>query len=207
MRLEAGADQDETVGLEELPEVALGQQARVTGVAGTLEAVDRDGLERVCGRDLVDHEHPPAETGDPHELGKDELGALDVVKGPERACEIERPVCKRKRGRVPLHEGGVRGRTGARERDELGDAVDADHLSHERSERERECARSAADVERALVAARTQERADTLGELVRTVVLVRGKARGHAGEAVLSHRRRHVAPATRPSRFGRRART
>ena len=53
MRLEAGADQDEVVGLEELPEVDVGQGPRVRRIACTLEAIEIQRGERVHGRDLV----------------------------------------------------------------------------------------------------------------------------------------------------------
>ena len=77
----------------------------------------------------------------------------------ERPGEVERDVVEREARRVALDEGDVveRGRALAREREQLGHAVDADDLAHERRERERERAGAGADVERALVAAREDE--------------------------------------------------
>src|SRR6185437_13738688 len=64
LRLAAVAEQDETVRVEEPAQVAVREQALVTRIPRALEAVARDGLERVERRDLVDDEHVPARPGD-----------------------------------------------------------------------------------------------------------------------------------------------
>ena len=75
------------------PRAARGRRRRgaaaVRRVARALEAVELDGDQRVAGRDLVDHEHLPAEPGHPRELGDDQLRTRDVVERPRAAGEVE----------------------------------------------------------------------------------------------------------------------
>ena len=61
------------------------------GVAGTLEAVELEGFERIGRRQLVDDEDMAARPGDSGQLGDDELRPRDVVERPHRPREIERP--------------------------------------------------------------------------------------------------------------------
>ena len=110
--------QDEPVRIEELAEVDIGQEPGVARVAGALEAVDWIGLQRIDGRELVDHEHLATRTGDAGELGEHELGAPNVVERPERAREIERCVLEREARRITLRRSsafaGARSRASAR---------------------------------------------------------------------------------------------
>ena len=179
----------------------------MAGVAGPFEPVDGDGVERVDGRKLVDHEHPAAQPCDAHELSQHELGSRDVMQGAQRAGEVEFAVRVREPSRIGLGERRVAGCPLPGELEQLRHAVDADDLSHERGKRERERPRSAADVDRALVAARAHELADALRKLGCALVLPRHEPLGRAGEAVLNHRRRSSAPVPGRSRSRRRART
>ncbi len=124
-----------------------------------------------------------------------------------RRREIEGGVVERQARGVAFHEVRVRRCTLARERDQLGHAVDAHDLAHERGERECERTRAAADVDRALVAVREDERAHLLRELGRVLVLARRRPLRGAREALLSHRRRRAAHARDRSRYRTRART
>ena len=120
----------------------------------------------------------------------------DVVERPQRPGEVERSVLEREILRVALDERDVvEGTARARVFEQLGDAVDADDLAHERRERERERAGSGADVECALVAAREHERAHDVGELAGARVLPCRDPVGGACEPV-RRRRRHGGRAT-----------
>ena len=78
---------------------------------------------------------------------------------PRRAHEIEGAQLEGQRGRVGLDELDVRGCPLAALREQLRDDVDADHLAHERRERDRERTRARADVERALLTGQRQQTA------------------------------------------------
>ena len=190
-----------------MSQVALGQQPGVAGVAGPLEPVDGERVEWVDGRNLVDHQRPPADPGHANELDDDELRSRHVMKRAKRPREIELAVRERQLGCIGLDERRVLRRTLACEGEQLRHPVDADDLPHQRCKCQRERARSTADVESALGAARKDECSYLLGELVCALVLTRDEARGSSGEAVLSHRRRLSVPAPGRSRSGRRART
>ena len=137
----------------------------------------------------------------------DELRPPDVMERPQRAREVERGILERQAGRVGLDEPRVGGSALARELEQLGNAIDAHDLPHERRQRECERARAAADVDRPLVAFGQDERLHLLGQRGRARVLERGHALGGPRETVLSHRRRRAARAWDRWRFRRRART
>ncbi len=169
------AEEREPVRLEEVAEVGLRQQPGVRRVPCALEAVDGERLERVGGSDLVDDENAASRPGHPRQLGDHELGTGDVVERPDGRGEVERLRRERQRRRVRLHELDIPESGGpfACMREQLGDPVDPDALSHERREREGERAGARTDVQRTLVAARLNEHAHLLGKLGRTGVLQR----------------------------------
>jgi len=107
----------------------------VRRVAGSLEAVDRKRVEGVDRRQLIDHEHPAARSGNPGELGDDEFGPPHVMERPERAGEIEGGILERQARCIGLDELGVGGSAPPRELEQLGDTIDADDLAHERRPR------------------------------------------------------------------------
>ena len=82
-----------------------------------------------------------------------------------------------------------------REREQLGDPVDADDLPHDRREREGERAGARSDVDRALVTARENERVHDAGECGGALILARGDLLGRAREPV-RHRRPRGGRAT-----------
>ena len=94
-----------------------------------------------------------------------------MVQCPQGPCEVEGAVPEWELGRVPLEEGDVLEafRALACLLEKLRDEVDPDDLADVRRERERQCARTGARVERALVPGRRDE-ADH-------VPLERGRAR------------------------------
>ena len=143
---------DEAVRLEQRADVDVGEEPRVRGVARPLEAVELDGDERVARRDLVDHQHASARARHPGELGDEELRAAHVVEGARAPRDVERPGENVEPRAVALDERDVREVRGAQARllEQLGRAVDRDHLGDPWGERERERARSGADVDRAL---------------------------------------------------------
>ena len=73
---------------------------------------------------------------------------------------------------------------------QLGHAIDADHLAHDRRQRQRERPGSGADVERALVPVREHEALHAVGKLRRPFVLTGREQVGRLGEPV-RRRRRH----------------
>src|SRR2546423_6093674 len=85
---DARSPQDQSVGLEQRADVDVGQQTSVRGVAGALEPVELEALQRVRRGDLVDDQHPAAEARHPGELGDGELGPRDVVQRPVAGGEI-----------------------------------------------------------------------------------------------------------------------
>lgn len=190
------ADEDELVRLEELAQIGLRQDAGVTGIAGALEAVQSERGEGVGGGDLVGDEEAAARTRYSHQLGEHELGPRHVMKRPERAREIERGVVERQVLGVALYEGDVAmvGGSFPAELEQLRDPVDADDLADDRREGKRKRARAGADVDRALVSAREDERMHDAGKRGGALVLARGDLRGRPCEAV-RRRRRHGAPA------------
>ena len=178
------AEQCEFVRREELPQLPVGEQTRVRGIACGLELVERGGRGRVVRRELVDDEHAAAGPRHPRELGDDALGLRDVMERAVRAREVEGAVGKRQRRPVSLDELGVRQGPRPRELEQLGHGVEPDDLPHERGEGERQRARAGADVESALVSAQLDEVAHLLREPRRAGVLVRRDALRRAGEAV-----------------------
>ena len=148
--------------------------------------MERGGLERVVGRELVDDEHVAAGPGHPRELGDHALGLRDVMERAVRAGEVEGGVRERQCRPVSLDELGVRPAARPRELEQLGNGIEPDDLAHERREGESQRAGAGADVERALVAARLDEVAHLLREPRRARVLTRRDALGRAGEAVSS---------------------
>ena len=183
------AEQCEFVRREELPQLPVGEQTRVRGIACSLEFVERGGRRGVVRRELVDDEDAAAGPRHPRELGDDALGLRDVMERAVRAREVEGAVGKRQRCPVSLEKLGVRHGPRPRELEQLGHGVQPDDLAHEWGEGERERARAGADVESALVSAQLDEVAHLLREPLRAGVLVRRDALRRAGEAV--SRQRH----------------
>jgi len=66
--------QDEPVGIEEPAEVAVGENAGVCRISQVLDAILREGLERVGRGDLVDDQKPAAGPRHPRHLREGELG-------------------------------------------------------------------------------------------------------------------------------------
>ncbi len=100
--------------------------------------------------------------------------------------EVELGARESQRFTVSCDEPGVRQRAVPRELEQLRDAVDPDHLAHERRERKRERAGSRTDVESSFVAARPDEVAYRLREPRRAVVLMRGETLCRVREALSS---------------------
>ena len=125
-----------------------------------------------------------------------------MVERPERAREVERRVAEREPRCIADDELGVGGRTFPRKLHELGDFVDADDLANERGQGKGERARAAADVDRALVAARQDERSHLCGEVGSPGVLVRRDLLRGSRETTLSHRRRRAVHGRDRSRCG-----
>ena len=117
------------------------------------------------------------------------------MERPQRSGEVERGILERQARRVGLDELRVRGSALARELEQLGHAVDAHDLAHERRQGKCERARAAADVDRPLVALRQDERLHLLGQLGRARVLIRSHLVRRSGKPVLSHRRRRASHA------------
>jgi hypothetical protein len=101
-----------------------------------------------------------------------------------RGGEVEGAVVKGQRRTIALDELRVRKRSGARQLEQLGDRIEPDDLSHERRERERQCARAGADVERALASSRFGELTHLFREPCGTGVLPSGDAFSRASETV-----------------------
>ncbi len=194
------AEERKAVRLEELAQVALRQEPGVPGVAGALEAVERERLQRVGGRDLVDDEDAAAVPNHADELGQQTFGPGDVMERAERAAEVELAVAERKRQCVGLDEARVRRGSSPSLLEQLLDAIDADDLANVRRERDRERSCAAAEVDRPLVAAGEHERVHALCELLGARVLQGGERVGGSSEAVVSHRRRLAAHAPGPTR-------
>src|SRR4051812_26604594 len=107
MRLEAGADQDEAVRLEQVAEVDVGKGPRVRRVTRLLEAVEVERGEWIDRRNLIVDEHMTPRHGDPHELGDRRLRMGNVMQHAPCAGEIERAGLERKVRRIALDEGDV----------------------------------------------------------------------------------------------------
>ena len=154
-------------------------------IACALEAVELEGGERVARRDLVDDEDAASGSCHAHDLRHDVLRPGDVVQRAQGSDEVERAALEVETRRVAFHEGDVRvrGRTGARLLEQLGDEVDSDDLAHVRREREGERPCPRADVERTLVARGEHERSHALLELGGASVLARGDQVGLRAEA------------------------
>jgi hypothetical protein len=167
VRLDLRADEHQAVRLEERAEIAVGEQPRMRGVAGALEAVELERDERVDRRELIDHEQAAAAARHARHLGEHELGAVDVVQHCTLADEVERLSREAEVRDVALDELHVRvvlARVLATEFEQLGDEIDADDVANVRRERERERTRAGADVEHDLVAARLDELRNALGQ-------------------------------------------
>ena len=178
------AEQCEFVRREELPQLAVGEQTRVRGIACGLEFVERGSHRGVVRRELVDDEDAATGPRHPRKLGDDALGLRNVMERAVRAREVEGTVGKRQRSPVSLDELGVRKGPRPRELEQLGYGVEPDDFAHERSEGERQRARAGADVEGALVSAQFDKTAHLLREPLRAGVLVLRDALGRPGEAV-----------------------
>ncbi len=199
------ADEHESVRLEELAQVAFGEEPRVRVVPGALECIERKGFERVCGGKLIDDEEAPSEARDARELRDDELGAGHVMQRPKRPAEIEGVVLEVEAGGIALDEVDVRRCTFAGECEELRHAVDADDVLHVRRKRESESTGAAADIDCTLVPARQNERLHARCEIGRARILLRCDQWSCTGEAVLSHRRPPDGRVWGRSRFRKRA--
>jgi len=99
---------------------------------------------------------------------------VDVVEHAQAAGEVELPDLERQRRGVALEQRDVRRRGGSGGFEEVDRLVDADDLADERCERERQGARSAARVERALAPGeRDEQLANALGERLGSLPLKR----------------------------------
>ena len=148
----------EVVGVEQEPDVLVGQEPRVRRVARLLEPVGLGRDDRVDEAELVDEEDPAARARHARELGDDELRAARVMEDAHAAGDVERAVLERqtrsRRRRVSSQFAGASSVAGG---DELGREIDADDAPDERRERERERSRPAPAVERALGAGEGRE--------------------------------------------------
>ncbi len=126
-------------------------------VARALEPVELEASHRVHVAELVDQQDAAAGLRHACDLGDDELGPADVVEHAHAPDEIEVAVREGERRRVPQHERASLGRVLAGSGEELLRGVDTHDLAHERRQGVGERARSAADVERPLVAAERSE--------------------------------------------------
>ena len=195
MRLEASADQNETVGLEELSEVDVGQRPRVRRIPSPLEAIEVERGQRIDRGDLVVDEDTPARCRDPRELGDRRLWMRNVMQRAPRAGEIERARVEREVRRVTFDERDVLGRPFTGPLEELGDDVHAHDLTDERRQRECKRARTGPAVDRTLVSGRRDEGADLfahgfdlLSGVIRDALGGRAEARAHVVDVRLRHR-------------------
>jgi hypothetical protein len=174
LALELRAQQHEAIRLEQLPEIDVRQCARVRRIPRALEPVQLEGRERVVRRDLVDDENQAAGPRDAGELRDRQLRPLDVVKGPQRAAEIEGSALELEPRDVPLDEGRVRRGIRTRALEQLRHQVDTDDLADERGQRVGERTGARARIEGAFVPAEGDELADADGELAGAPLLLGG---------------------------------